>query len=83
MQPARYLQGVGEFLELKMKIALPTWPREATVTSAGRPVPRRQRHGVEYGLVLAILCFASISTFNAITAKHSTSAPEQVTVRYQ
>ena len=66
-----------------MRIARLTWPWEAAATSTGRPVPRRERHGVEYGLVLAILCFASISTFNAITAKHSTSAPEQATVRYQ
>ncbi len=66
-----------------MKIARLTWPREATVPSAGRPVPRRQRHGIEFGLVLVIICFASISTFNAISAKHSSTASERVAVRYQ
>jgi hypothetical protein len=66
-----------------MKIGRLTWPWEATTPSAGRSAPRRHRHGIEYGLVLAILCFASISTFNAISAKHSTSAAERVAVRYQ
>ena len=66
-----------------MRFARLTWQREAAVSSAGRTVSRRQRYGVEYGLVLAILCFASISTFNAITAKHSSSSPDQVSVSYQ
>ena len=68
-----------------MRIGRLTWPWEATASSAGRSVARRHRHrhGVEYGLVVAIICFASISTFNAISAKHSTSSPDPVTVRYQ
>jgi hypothetical protein len=66
-----------------MRIGRVTSRWEATVPSAGRSVPRRSRHGVEYGLIVAILCFASISTFNAISAKHSTSAPDRVAVRYQ
>ena len=66
-----------------MKIARPTWPWEATLASTGRPVSRRRRHGIEYGLVVAILCFASLSTFNAISGKHGTSAPDQASVRYQ
>lgn len=66
-----------------MRIGRVTWPWEATVASAGRSVPRRSRHGIEYGLVVAILCFASISTFNAINAKHSSPASERVVVRYQ
>lgn len=66
-----------------MRIGRMTWPPEATISSAGRSLPRRRRHGVEYGLVLAIACFATLSTFNAITAKHSSSSPERVAVRYQ
>lgn len=66
-----------------MKIGRMTWPSEATILSAGRSVPRRRRHGVEYGLVLAIACFATLSTFNAITAKHGSTSTERVAVRYQ
>ena len=66
-----------------MRFTRLTWQREAAVSPAGRTVSRRPRYGVEYGLVLAILCFASISTFNAITAKHSSSSPDKVTVSYQ
>lgn len=66
-----------------MKIGRLTWPSEATTPSASRSVPRRRRHGVEYGLVLAITCFATLSTFNAITAKHGSAANERVAVRYQ
>jgi hypothetical protein len=72
-----------------MRIGRLTWPWEATASPAGRSVARRHRHrhrhrhGVEYGLVVAIICFASISTFNAISARHSTSSPDPVTVRYQ
>ena len=66
-----------------MKIARLTGPSEAAASPAGRPVPRRERHAVEYGLVLAIICFASISTFNAISAKHSSNASERAAVRYQ
>ena len=66
-----------------MKIGRLTWPTEAATSPTCRPVPRRQRHGVEYGLVIAILCFACISTFNAITAKHTPSSPNQATVSYQ
>jgi len=70
-------------MERAMKIGHLTWPREGAVPPADRPVPRRQRHGIEYGLVLAIICFASISTFNAINGKHSTSSPDRVAVRHQ
>ncbi len=66
-----------------MRFAQLTWLREAAVSSTGRSVPRRHRYGIEYGLVLAILCFASISTFNAITAKHTSSAPQSASVSYQ
>ena len=66
-----------------MKIARLTWPRAAAGSLTSRPVPRRQRHIVEYGLVLAIIFFASISTFNAISAKHGSNASERVAVRYQ
>ena len=66
-----------------MRFARLTWPWEEAVATTGRSVPRRRRHGVEYGLVVAILCFASISTFNAITAKHTSSSPDKVSVSYQ
>ena len=66
-----------------MRFARLIGQREAAISSAGRPVSRRQRYGIDYGLVLAILCFASISTFNAISAKHSTSSPNPVSVSYQ
>lgn len=50
---------------------------------AGRPAPRRQRHGVEYGLALAILCFISISTVTAINLKPESPTSDRVAVRYQ
>lgn len=64
-----------------MKIARPSRPWEAS--PAARPVPRRLRHGVEYGLVLAILCFISISTVTAINLKPDVASSDQVSVRYQ
>lgn len=67
----------------KMKIARPTWPTEAAPSPAGRAVPRRQRHVVEYCLVVAILCFVSISTFTAVSFKHGSTASERAGVRYQ
>lgn len=66
-----------------MRIARPTWPREVASSPAGRPVPRRQRHAVEYCLVVAILCFVSVSTFTAVSFKHGSSATDRVGVRYQ
>jgi len=66
-----------------MRFARLAWPREEAVSTTGRSVSRRHRYAVEYGLVVAILCFASISTFNAITAKHTSSSPNPVTVTYQ
>jgi hypothetical protein len=66
-----------------MRIARLTWPGEEAVSTTGRSAPRRRRYSVEYGLVLVILCFASISTFNAITAKHTSSSPDKVSVSYQ
>lgn len=70
-------------MDPKMKIARPTWPWEAASSPAGRPVARRQSHAVEYCLVVAILCFASISTITAVNFKHGSTASERVGVRYQ
>jgi hypothetical protein len=67
--------------EWKMKIARPTRPWEAA--PAGRPVQRRRRHGVEYGLVFAIVCFISISTITAINMKPDLGPGDRVAVRYQ
>lgn len=64
-----------------MKTARPSRPWEAL--PAARPVPRRQRHGVEYGLALAILCFISISTVTAINLKPDSPSSDQVSARYQ
>jgi hypothetical protein len=65
-----------------MKTGYLTWPWKAATAPADRPsVPRRQRHGVEYCLVLAIVCFAALSTFNAIAAKHSPASTDQVALR--
>jgi hypothetical protein len=66
-----------------MRIGRLTWPSEAAAAPAGRPVPRRQRHGIEYVLIVAIIGFAGLSTFNAISAKHGSPASERAAVRYQ
>jgi hypothetical protein len=56
--------------------------KTATVSSPTK-APRRGRHGVEYCLVLAISCFAALSTFNAITGQPGTVSSERVAVRPQ
>jgi len=63
-----------------MKIARPARPWEEA-SPADRPVPRRQRYGVEYGLALAILCFISVSTITAINMKPDSIANDRVAVR--
>jgi hypothetical protein len=70
-------------MEPKMKIARPIGLRGAALSPAGRPVARRQSHAVEYCLVVAILCFASVSTFTAVNFKHGSTASDRVDVRYQ
>jgi len=65
-----------------MRIGRLTWPSEAAQAPAGRPVPRRQRHGIELMLVLAIICFAGFSTFSAISATHGSSGSDRNAVRY-
>ena len=66
-----------------MRFARLTWPWEAAGLSTGRAVTRRRRYGIECGLVVVILCFATISTFSAITAKHTASAQRPASVSYQ
>ncbi len=66
-----------------MKIERPARPWETASPPAGRSVPRRQRHGVEYGLALAILCFISVSTVTAINMKPDSIASDRVVARYQ
>jgi hypothetical protein len=70
-------------MELTMRFARLAGLREEAVSTTVRTAPRRHRYSIEYGLVLVILCFASISTFNAITAKHSSSSSDKVSVSYQ
>lgn len=66
-----------------MKTVRPSRPWEAPAATAGRSAPRRQRHGVEYGLALAILCFISVSTVTAINLKPESPTSDRVAVRYQ
>lgn len=57
-----------------MKSADLTWPSKAS---------RRRSHGIEYCLVLAITCFAALSTFNAISVQHSPTGSDRIAVQDQ